>query len=63
MKEKPDRLCYQWECARYPKCARAGGTGCSLDWIEEDDMEDKKKTVLKGECREESGYPLFIKRK
>jgi len=62
MKEKPDRVCYRWDCLKYPQCARAAGKGCSLDWIEENDMIDRTKTVLKEECGKEKNYPFFLKR-
>jgi hypothetical protein len=62
MKEKPDRVCYRWDCMEYPQCSRAAGNGCSLDWINENDMIDRTKTVLKEECGEEKNYPFFLKK-
>jgi hypothetical protein len=47
---------------KYPKCARAAGSGCSLDWVDEEDMKNQRKTVLPCECGEENGYPLFEKK-
>lgn len=53
---KKDKICFQFACDRYPKCKRAHGNCCAVDW---DDYEDVPQ-VEKDECREENGYPFYV---
>lgn len=49
------KVCFQYVCPRYPRCKRAGGKGCCIEYPEqEEDL------VRKEECRAENGFPLFI---
>ena len=50
--KSPDKVCYQFICPRYPKCARARGRG--------EYPEDKAQMVQEGDCRAEDGFPLFV---
>ena len=53
--KSPDKVCYQFICPRYPKCARARGRGCCIEY-----PEDKAQMVQEGDCRAEDGFPLFV---
>jgi len=57
---EPDRVCYQWECMKYPQCLRARGKGCSLEWVDDKDFTDRSRTVQKDECGDGKGYPFFL---
>ena len=52
--KSPDKVCYQFICPRYPKCARARGRGCCIEY-----PEDEAQMVQEGDCRAEDGFPLF----
>ena len=49
--KSPDKVCYQFICPRYPKCARARG----IEY-----PEDEAQMVQEGDCRAEDGFPLFV---
>ncbi len=34
--KSPDKVCYQFICPRYPKCARARGRGCCIEYPEDE---------------------------
>ena len=53
--KSPDKVCYQFICPRYPKCARARGRGCCIEY-----PEDEAQMVQEGDCRAEDGFPLFV---
>ena len=53
--KSPDKDCYQLICPRYPKCARARGRGCCIEY-----PEDEAQMVQEGDCRAEDGFPLFV---
>lgn len=55
MNEKDEIVCYDFVCRRYPRCARARGKGCSIEW---DDTPQTQ--VQPGECTEENQYPMFV---
>lgn len=54
--ENGEKVCFQYICPKYPKCARARGKGCCIE-----EPEDKELLVCEGECGAETGFPLFIK--
>ena len=49
--KSPDKVCYQFICPRYPKCARARGRGCCIEY-----PEDEAQMVQEGDCRAEDGF-------
>ena len=49
-----EKVCYQFICARYPKCDRARGQCCAIE--KNEDVPE----VAEGECTEDNGYPLFV---
>ena len=53
--KSPDQACYQFICTRYPKCARARGRGCCIEY-----PKDVAQMVQEGDCRAEDGFPLFV---
>ena len=47
------RVCYRFECAKYPDCRCAAGQGCCLEKV------PGQAEVAPGECTKEKGYPCF----
>ncbi len=54
----PERRCYSFRCALYPRCARAAGSVCSLDWDEEA-AERQKHVIGDEECYDLPERVLF----
>lgn len=58
METKQEAVCYEFVCSQYPKCRRARGKGCSVEW---DDTPENQ--ILPGQCTRENGYPFFLPQK
>lgn len=53
--EDSEKICFQYICPRYPRCARARGKGCCIEG-----PEDGALLVGKEECGAENGFLLFV---
>lgn len=54
-REETNKVCFQFVCPRYPRCARARGKGCCVEYPEKE-----TEMAQKGECSAEDGFPLFV---
>ena len=52
-----DKVCYLYECIKYPHCTRAVGKSCMIK--DTGDEEDEVVVTIE-ECNAENEYPLFI---
>jgi len=59
IKVKQDRKCYSFKCDRYPKCAVAAGSCCSIG----EDAYGEDRIIKDSECFDKKTYPLFVPKK
>lgn len=58
--DSPERICYEFFCARFPRCLRARGRGCAAREPEYALPDGTSSQVRPGECTTENEYPLFL---
>lgn len=58
--DHPDRICYEFFCARFPRCARARGRGCAVREQPRTLDDGSPSQIQPDECTQENDFARFV---